>query len=165
MQVKKFEAPTIQEALETIKRELGPEAIILQTKKHKRGFGLMSRASVEITAAVSERSLQKREFSEKRISERDREAFKSMPAEKQARIQDRYVERHEATHPTSQSRSAHGGALAAGPATAANRTRSAGIDALVEQMSERVNFGGSHRKGAGTAPAPIQHRLLQPVRE
>ena len=41
MQVKKFEAPTIQEALDNIKRELGPEAIILQTKKNKRGFGLL----------------------------------------------------------------------------------------------------------------------------
>ena len=43
MEVKKFEAPTLQEALETIKRELGPEAVILQTKRNKRGFGLMSR--------------------------------------------------------------------------------------------------------------------------
>ncbi len=154
MQVKKFEAPTIQEALENIKRELGPEAIILQTKKHKRGFGLMSRASVEITAAVSERSMQKKEFSEKRISDRDREAFRSMPADKQAEIQDRYVERHQATHP---SRNANGGALAAGPATTASRTRSAGIDALVNQMSERVDVNRSNtRKGAAAqqqAPA------------
>ena len=35
MQVKKFEAPTMQEALENVKRELGPEAIILQTRKNK----------------------------------------------------------------------------------------------------------------------------------
>ena len=27
MQIKKFEAPTIQEALDTIKRELGPEKL------------------------------------------------------------------------------------------------------------------------------------------
>jgi flagellar biosynthesis GTPase FlhF len=39
MEVKKFEAPTLQEALETIKRELGPEAIILQTKKNKKALG------------------------------------------------------------------------------------------------------------------------------
>ncbi len=39
MQVKKFEAPTLQEALDSIKRELGPEAIILQTKQNRKGFG------------------------------------------------------------------------------------------------------------------------------
>ena len=63
MQVKKFEAPTIKEALDTIKKELGPEAIILQTKKNKRGFGLMSKASVEVTAAVSERAMAKKKNS------------------------------------------------------------------------------------------------------
>jgi flagellar biosynthesis protein FlhF len=84
MQVKKFEAPTIQEALDTIKRELGPDAIILQTKKYKRGFGLMSRASIEVTAAVSERSLQKKQYVEKRMPETVREAVKKMPAEKQS---------------------------------------------------------------------------------
>ena len=38
MQVKKFEAPTIQEALEVIKRELGPEAIILADQEAKKGL-------------------------------------------------------------------------------------------------------------------------------
>ena len=138
MQVKKFEAPTIQEALDNIKRELGPEAIILQTKKHKRGFGLMSRASVEVTAAVSERSMQKREFSEKRVSDRDRDAFKSMPAEKQAKIQDRYVERHEAMHPR------------------AGASGNSGLDALVGQMSERVEVSRQPARKGQPAPAPAK---------
>lgn len=94
MQVKKFEAPTIQEALENIKRELGPEAIILQTKKHKRGFGLMSKASVEVTAAVSERSLQKKEFTEKRLPDTNRASLNKLPAEKQADIIDKYIDKH-----------------------------------------------------------------------
>jgi flagellar biosynthesis protein FlhF len=94
MQVKKFEAPTIQEALETIKRELGPEAIILQTKNHKRGFGLMSKASVEVTAAVSERSMQKKDYVEKRVAERDRDAMRKMPADRQAEYFDKHGEKH-----------------------------------------------------------------------
>jgi flagellar biosynthesis protein FlhF len=89
MQVKKFEAPTIQEALDTIKRELGPDAIILQTKNHKRGFGLMSKASVEVTAAVSERSLQKKQYVEQRFSDETREAVKKLPASRQAEFFDR----------------------------------------------------------------------------
>ncbi len=86
MQVKKFEAPTIQEALDHIKRELGPEAIILQTKKNKRGFGLMSKSSVEVTAAVSERSIQKKQTAEKRLPEETRKAVQRMPAYKQAEL-------------------------------------------------------------------------------
>ena len=92
MQVKKFEAPTLQEALDTVKRELGPEAIILQTKKYKRGFGLMSKASVEVTAAISERSMQKKAYVETRMPESSREAMKRLPAGRQADMHDKYVE-------------------------------------------------------------------------
>ncbi len=92
MQVKKFEAPTIQEALEVIKQELGPEAIILQTKKMKKGFGLMSRDSVEVTAAVSERAIHKKGFAEKRLRPSDKEALKALPAEKQGDIYDKYID-------------------------------------------------------------------------
>ena len=94
MQVKKFEAPTIQEALDTIKRELGPEAIILQTKKYKRGFGLMSKASVEITAAISDRSVQKKAYVEKRLSSGSRDTLKNIGAGRQADIIDDYVDKH-----------------------------------------------------------------------
>lgn len=61
MQVKKFEAPTIQEAIEAIKREMGPEAVILSTKRNKRGYGLLNGASFEVTAGISEKALQQRE--------------------------------------------------------------------------------------------------------
>lgn len=94
MQVKKFEAPTIQEALDTIKRELGPEAIILQTKKNKSGFGLMSRASVEVTAAVSDRSLQKKSYMEDRLPEEGRRMVEKLPAEKQAKLADKYESKY-----------------------------------------------------------------------
>jgi flagellar biosynthesis protein FlhF len=94
MQVKKFEAPTIQEALDTIKRELGPEAIILQTKQNKRGFGLMSKGSVEVTAAVSERSLHKKVFAEKRLPSQVRDAVAKTPATRQADIYDQTLDKH-----------------------------------------------------------------------
>lgn len=94
MQVKKFEAPTIQEALETIKRELGPEAIILQTKKNKKGFGLMSSSSVEVTAAVSERSLQKKKYTDTRLPEVAKEAVQKMPADRQASLYNKYMDEH-----------------------------------------------------------------------
>jgi len=92
MQVKKFEAPTLQEALDHVKRELGPEAIILQTKKNKRGFGLMSQPSVEVTAAVSDRSTQKKQYVENRLPEASRENLKKLPAQKQAEFLDKYTD-------------------------------------------------------------------------
>jgi flagellar biosynthesis protein FlhF len=94
MQVKKFEAPTIQEALEQVKSELGPEAVILQTKSNKKGFGKLGKASVEVTAAVSERSLSKKTKTESRLPESGRAVLKGLPAERQAGIIDKYIDRN-----------------------------------------------------------------------
>ena len=91
MQVKKFEAPTLQEALDTIKRELGPEAIILQTKQNRRGFGLMSKGSVEVTAAVSERSTDKKKDALKRMPEAYVKKVVEAPASKQADLYENYL--------------------------------------------------------------------------
>src|SRR3990170_5331919 len=54
MQIKKFEAVDMQEALRLIRNDIGPDAVILSTKKGKRGdgvFGMFSRQMVEVVAA------------------------------------------------------------------------------------------------------------------
>ncbi len=91
MHIKKFEAPTIQEALDTIKRELGPQAIILQTKKNKKGFGLMSGGSFEVTAAVPDKELSKKTAYEKRIPEEAKDQLYQMPAKAINAVYDRYA--------------------------------------------------------------------------
>ena len=93
MQVKKFEAPTMQEALKVIKRELGPEAIILSTKHLKSGFGLMSKASVEVTAAIAEKDLKKKLLAEKNLPQEVKEKIWNTKAEKQTQIYDDYFEK------------------------------------------------------------------------
>lgn len=93
MQVKKFEAPTMQEALKVIKRELGPEAIILSTKHIKSGFGLMSKASVEVTAAIAEKDLKKKMMAEKGLPQDVKEKIWSSKAEKQTEIYNNYFEK------------------------------------------------------------------------
>jgi flagellar biosynthesis protein FlhF len=93
MQVKKFEAPTMQEALKVIKRELGPEAIILSTKHIKSGFGLMSKASVEVTAAIAEKDLKKKKMAEKGLPQEVKEKIWNSKAEKQSEIYDTYFEK------------------------------------------------------------------------
>ncbi len=55
MHIKRFEAGTLEAALARVKAELGPEALILSTrtlKKGNRGFGLLSRSTVEVQAAL-----------------------------------------------------------------------------------------------------------------
>jgi flagellar biosynthesis protein FlhF len=93
MQVKKFEAPTLQEALDAIKRELGPEAIILQTKQNRKGFGLMSKGSVEVTAAVSEKALDKKTQVERRIPDAYAQKVNQLGAEKLSNVYDSYLEK------------------------------------------------------------------------
>lgn len=93
MQVKKFEAPTMQEALKVIKRELGPEAIILSTKHIKGGFGLMSKASVEVTAAIAEKDLKKKQMAEKNLPQDVKEKIWNSKAEKQSEIYNDYFEK------------------------------------------------------------------------
>lgn len=54
MRIKKFEADTLQEALSRVKKDFGAEAVILHTKKFKKGgiFGLFGRETTEVTAGI-----------------------------------------------------------------------------------------------------------------
>ena len=63
MRVKTFEAASMQEALDIVKKEMGEEAFILstRTKRRKTGMGLTEEAVIEVTAAVDEASPAKEE--------------------------------------------------------------------------------------------------------
>lgn len=54
MRIKRYEASTIQEALQKVKKDLGPEAVILYTKTFRKGgvLGLFGKPMAEITAGV-----------------------------------------------------------------------------------------------------------------
>jgi len=55
MKVKLFHAETMHEAIRDIKEELGPDAIILSTKRVRQGslpFGLFGKPLLEVTAAT-----------------------------------------------------------------------------------------------------------------
>ena len=93
MQVKKFEAKTMKEALELVKKELGPEAVILSARDNKRGFGLAGEGSVEITAAVSELTLRKKQFTESKLMEKDKHKFQGAPAKQQKEMIEKVVQK------------------------------------------------------------------------
>lgn len=86
MLVKKFEARTMKEALEMVKKELGPDAIILSARDHKRSFGLVGAGSVEITAAVPAEHLQKKKYVESRMRPEDRERLQSSSIKTQREV-------------------------------------------------------------------------------
>lgn len=55
MKIKKFVGKSFKEALVMVKKELGPDAIILSSKSVKSGpFGLLNKEAVEVTAAMDE---------------------------------------------------------------------------------------------------------------
>ncbi|HEX9081484.1 MAG TPA: hypothetical protein VF768_04340, partial [Holophagaceae bacterium] len=56
MRVKTFEAASMQDALDTVKKEMGEEAFILSTKTRRRpsALGLGEESVIEVTAAVDE---------------------------------------------------------------------------------------------------------------
>ncbi len=92
MQVKKFEARSMKEALEMIKTQLGPDAIILSAKEMTRNFGLSGEKSIEITAAYSENILQKKKFVESKFGTKDVEIFQKNSAKNQKEIMQKMIE-------------------------------------------------------------------------
>src|SRR4051812_7502178 len=92
MQVKKFEAKSMKEALDLVKVHMGPEAINLSAKDSHRGFGLMGEKSVEVTAAVSDETLRKKKIAESKLREDLRTRFQQIPATKQREFINRVFE-------------------------------------------------------------------------
>ncbi|MBK9292913.1 MAG: flagellar biosynthesis protein FlhF [Oligoflexia bacterium] len=95
MQVKKFEAKNIKEALQMVKQELGPDAIIISAKDNKKSFGLAGQGSIEITAAISEKSLKKKQFAESRLTDTARSRFKTQTASQQKKFIENTVSKYQ----------------------------------------------------------------------
>ena len=80
MFVKKFEADTLEEALKAVKFELGPDAIILKTITNNGLKGAFKKKRIEITAAISDRSFEKKAKVDKVLNDEQKEAFYQKPA-------------------------------------------------------------------------------------
>ncbi len=81
MQVKKFEAASIIEALQKVKIEMGPDAIILSSQEAKKTLG--SAQKYIVVAAVSEGQLRKKEWAEKKLGSVFDSKVKNQSAHKQ----------------------------------------------------------------------------------
>lgn len=148
MQVKKFEAKSMKEALELVKVHLGPEAIILSAKDTHRGFGLMGEKSVEVTAAVSEETLRKKKIAESKLREDLREKFHQIPASRQKQFINRvYDRRREEQREVAMAGAGGGGAV--GRVTPEVRAQVAGLRYIDIEDDSAANLS-PHR---GTTPA------------
>jgi flagellar biosynthesis protein FlhF len=86
MQVRKYEASTIKEAVDMIKKDLGPDAIILSTRESQ---GHAQNKKVMITAAVTEETYQKKRVVEESLSHKERKQLFERPAREQKLMIDR----------------------------------------------------------------------------
>ncbi len=92
MQIKKFEARSMKEALEMIKTQLGPDAIILSAKETTKSYGLGGEKSIEITAAYSETVLHNKKFVESKFNAKDKEIFQKDSAKNQKQVMQKMIE-------------------------------------------------------------------------
>ena len=92
MRVKKFEAKNMKDALQMVKNELGPDAVILSAKDNRKSFGIAGETSVEITAAVSESTLHRKQYVESRMTTTDKARFSRSDAKTQRNIIEQMVE-------------------------------------------------------------------------
>lgn len=75
MYVRKFEADTLEEALKNIKRELGPDAIVLKTVTNKGLKGAFKKKKIEITAAISEKNYTEKAKVDQVLNDEQKEKF------------------------------------------------------------------------------------------
>lgn len=86
MQVRKYEASTIKEAVDMIKKDLGPDAIILSTKESMNPHHTSKK--VLITAAVSEETYRKKKVVEETLSQKERDKLFNRTAREQKQMID-----------------------------------------------------------------------------
>jgi flagellar biosynthesis protein FlhF len=90
MHVRKFEGDSLDEVIAQVKRDLGPDAIILKTKSHKGLSGAFKKNRIEITAAISETSYLNKSKLDNVLDGENREKFYKKEATEVKRTIDSY---------------------------------------------------------------------------
>tara|TARA_R110000868_G_scaffold298978_2_gene559209 strand:- start:761 stop:2170 length:1410 start_codon:yes stop_codon:yes gene_type:complete len=103
MHVRKFEAETLEQALKDIKRELGPDAIILKTISNAGIKGAFKKSKIEITAAISEKSYTKKARVDSVLDQGQKDSFYGNQAGHISNMIDRHDQTHTASHQSSPS--------------------------------------------------------------
>lgn len=108
MYVRKFEADTIEEALKDIKRELGPDAVILKTITNKGLKGAFKKKKIEITAAISEKNYVRKASVDTILNDNQKDEFYNGSAGYIANMIDQHEQSRERTSPATRSSGGNG---------------------------------------------------------
>ena len=141
MAIKTFRGKSVNEALALVKRELGPNAVILHTKTHKVGgvFGIGAQTVTEITATVDAsvaRSVQSRSGQRQQAApERKRPEPAQAPAPSERRVTRRELLEYARSSASSQA------AVAEPPAV---RRQAVDLDAPDPQRAARAHSSRRH---------------------
>lgn len=171
MQVKKFEARTMKEALEMVKTQLGPDAIILSARDNNKSFGLVGEGSVEITAAVSEETLQRKKFAESKLREQDQHRFQQSTARQQkeliTKMVDRHNEKNKAPTPITQRRyidiEEDENHYARQQQMSEQRVRTSAQRALNAFQEQEETFTGNRKQQSAPAVRPVPNAVARPA--
>ncbi len=80
MYVRKFEGETLEETLQSIKAEFGPDAIILKTVTNAGLKGAFKKKKIEITAAITEKNYTDKARVDHVLAPEDKEKFYKAPS-------------------------------------------------------------------------------------
>lgn len=159
MQVKKFEARSMKEALEMIKTQLGPDAIILSAKEITKGFGLGGEKSIEVTAAYSETTLRKKQFVESKLPTHQKEKFQRIPAKDQKEVMRKMIENQVARMNSAQTAGPNGAASRAAGGGAPKIPAAAGPYKLTEKRY--IDIDNDQHGGADAGHHPADRAVTQ----
>ena len=109
MFVRKFEADTIEEALKDIKRELGPDAVILKTITNSGLKGAFKKKKIEITAAISEKNYGRKAQVDHVLNDSQKDEFYNGSAGYIANMIDQHENSREKTNNTQRTGAGYGG--------------------------------------------------------
>lgn len=90
MHVRNFYADTLDQALKDIKKELGPDAIILKTKTNKGLIGQIKKKRIEITAAISEKNYGKKRVVDTILDSDQKDNLYKAPSSNISKVLDGY---------------------------------------------------------------------------
>ncbi len=133
MHVRKFEADTIEQALKDIKRELGPDAVILKTITNSGLKGAFKKNKIEITAAISEKNYGRKAQVDSVLDTNQKDEFYNGSASYIANMIDKHDTSKNSTRANSNQKPTYG---AAGLNRAVNSTKQ-----MASQVTSQVKSG------------------------
>ena len=160
MYVRKFEADSLDEALKTIKRDLGPDAIILKTVTNKGLKGAFKKKRIEVTAAISEDHYVSKSKVDNVLSEDQKDTFYTNNA---TYIKDRIDSHNDSGQRTAAASNTSGGYGSMGLNRSVKTAKEVGNK--IKSSLDDFLSAPQTQETYTPAPEPVRTRAPQPTQE